>query len=195
VNVLAGGPPLNAVDIQAVVIEELHRLRRELRTSDNTLWKRYRNTDKYGKVADPRIENECRDHMLDRLRERLERYQVAAALPEVRRPEESRTGVLVLTRAGNSLPIEVKSHFHPDLWEAPSTQLGQYREVEGSDGYGIYLVFWFGIDRYKVPWRPDGGELTGTAEALESWLVYDLSPGDRERVSVIVFDVSVPPVD
>lgn len=189
VNVLAGGPPLNAADTLAVVLEELHRLRRELRTSDNTPWKRYWNTDKHGKVVNPRIENECRDHLLDRLRDRLERYQVAATLPEVRRPEESRTDMLVLTRAGKSLPIEIKRHFHPDLWVAPSTQLRQYREAEGSDGYGIYLVFWFGLDRGKLPARPDGN-LPTSAEDLERRLVADLCSRDREQVSVIVFDVS-----
>lgn len=189
VNVLAGGPPLNAADTQAVVIDELHRLRRELRTSDNTPWKRFWNTDKYGKVVDPRIENECRDHLLDRLRDRLERYQVAATLPEVRRTEGSRTDMLVLTRAGKSLPIEIKRHFHPDLWVAPSTQLRQYREAEGSDGYGIYLVLWFGLDRGKLPTRRDGESPT-SAEDLERSLLADLGSNERERVSVSVFDVS-----
>lgn len=98
--------------------------------------------------------------------------------------------MLVLSGAGKSLPIEVKRHYHAELWEAASTQLQGYAESEGSDGYGIYLVFWFGIDIKKTPGRKDGSTLPVTAPDLETMLIADLQAEDRERMRVIVFDVS-----
>lgn len=188
--VLAGGPPANAADLGAVVEEELYRLRRELRTSDNTPWKRYWNVDSKGSVVQPLIENQCRDHLLDRLRDRLERYNVTAALPEARRSEETRADMIILSGTGRSLPIEAKRHLHRDLWVAPSTQLQGYADAEGSEGHGIYLVFWFGLDVGPIPGRADGTAAPTTADELEAMLTADLSPLARERIRVIVFDVS-----
>jgi hypothetical protein len=189
-GVLAGGPPISAADLLEVVVEELTRLQRELRTSDNTPWKRYWNTDGKGHATEPRAENECRDHLLDRLRDRLERYKITAALPEARRAEETRADVLILSGAGKTLPIEIKRHYHAALWTAPSTQLLGYAQAEGSDGYGIYLVFWFGLDVAKPPARADGKELPSTASLLESMLTTDLSQDVRGQLQIIVFDVS-----
>lgn len=189
VDALSGGPPLNAADLKAVVMEELHRLRRELRTSDNTPWKRYWNTGRNGEVEKPRVENECRDHLLDRLRDRLERYKITAALPESRRQEQTRTDILVLSAIGRTLPVEIKRHYHDDLWTAASTQLNAYTLAEESDGYGIYLVFWFGIEDHKPVTRADKATPASAAE-LETMLRADLGAQLRERISVIVFDVS-----
>lgn len=190
VAAISGGAPVNAGDLQAVVLEELSRLRRELRTSDNTPWKRYWNLDRHGRPLDPRIENECRDHLLDRLRDRLERYRITAALPESRRADGTRADVMVLTGAGRSLPIEVKRHSHGELWNAASSQLEGYARTEGSDGLGIYLVFWFGVDAQRLPAHPRGLPLPSTAEQLEEMLRADLAPDVRERIRVLVFDVS-----
>jgi hypothetical protein len=186
------GPPINASDLRAVVVSELHQLRAELRTTDTTPWKHYWNRDSNGKVIAPLIENECRDHLLDRLRDRLRKYHVAAALPEARRGEETRADVLVLTGAGRNLPVEAKRHFHPDIWTAAATQLQGYAGAPGADGLGVYLVFWFGNDAHPTPARPDGQVGPATAAELEAILVGDLSADFRERTDVIVFDVSDP---
>jgi hypothetical protein len=189
---IAGGPPVNSSDLRAVVLEELNRLRRELRTNDTTPWKRYWNVDSKGKVTTPLIENECRDHLLDRLRDRLQPYKIAAAAPEARRGEETRADVLVLTFAGRNLPVEAKRHFHPDIWVAASTQLQGYAADDAADGIGIYLVFWFGNDASPTPARPDGGQGPASANELERMLATDLPPDLRLRTDVIVFDVSNP---
>lgn len=189
---LAGGPPVNASDLRAVVVEELHRLRRELRTNDTTSWKRYWNVDSQGKVTKPLIENECRDNLLDRLRDRLRSYKIAAAAPEVRRSHETRADALFLTYAGRNLPLEAKRHFHPDIWVAASTQLQGYAADEAADGFGVYLIFWFGNDASPTPARPDGGDGPNSAGELEVMLVADLPPELRSRTDVIIFDVSNP---
>jgi len=189
---IAGGPPINACDLRAVVVEELRRLRSELRTNDTTPWRRYWNFDTKGKVDRPRIENECRDHLLDRLRDRLQKYNIVAAVPEARRGEETRVDVLILTGAGRNLPIEIKRHFHVDIWVAASTQLQGYTADPGADGFGIYLVFWFGNGASPTPARFDGSAGPTSAGELATMLVADLSPELRARTDVIVFDVSDP---
>lgn len=189
---IAGGPPVNASDLRAIVTEELNRLRAELRTSDTTPWKRYWNVDSNGKVTKPLIENECRDHLLDRLRDRLKPYRIAAAVPEARRGEGTRADILMLTGAGRNLPVEAKRHYNRDIWVAASTQLQGYAADEGADGFGIYLVFWFGNDAVPTPSRPTGENGPMTATELETMLKGGLSPDLLARTDVIVFDVSNP---
>lgn len=189
---LAGGPPINAMDLRAVVLEELGRLQGELRAGSNTSWKRYWNLSSAGRPTTPLVENQCRDHLLDRLNDRLRPYKVVAALAEARRPEETRADMLVLSGAGRNLPIEVKRHFHSAIWTAASTQLQGYSAAEGADGFGIYLVFWFGNNVSPTPVRPDRNDGPRSAQEMQSMLVGDLVPDLRARTDVIVFDVSDP---
>lgn len=190
-DAIDGGPPVNASDLRAIVMEELERLRAELRTN-TTPWKSYWNVDSAGKVIAPRIENQCRNHLLDRLQDKLKPYHITAALPEVPRSEETRADMLILTGVGRNLPVEAKRHYHPDIWVAASTQLQGYAADEGADGFGIYLVFWFGNEQHPTPARPNGENGPTTAAELESMLKADLSADLRARTDVIVFDVSDP---
>ena len=186
---IAGGPPVNASDLRAIVVSELHRLRSELRSTDTTPWKRYWNSTN-GKVTTPLVENECRDNLLDRLRDRLDKYRIAGAAPEARRGEGRRTDALVFSGAGRNIPIEIKRHFHPDVWIAPETQLQGYASDPGADGLGIYLVFWFGNDVEPTPARPDGQRKPSSNEEMEAMLTAGLASDLAARTDVIVFDVS-----
>jgi hypothetical protein len=188
---LDGGPPVNANDLRAVVVSELVQLRSELRSTDANPWKHYWNNQN-GKVTTPLIENECRDRLLVRLRDRLAKYRIVAAIPEARRGNETRTDVLILTGTGRNLPIEAKRHFHPELWMAAATQLQGYASDPGADGMGIYLVFWFGSDVSPTPARPDGRTGPASAVDLEAMLIADLDQDLVNRTDVVVFDVSNP---
>jgi hypothetical protein len=186
---LAGGPPVNASDLRAIAVEELKRLRDELRTIDTGDWKMFWNRD--GDIPRmPLHENECRDYVLSRLRDRMSKYRIAAAQPEAQRADETRADMLILSGAGRNLPVEVKRHYHADVWTAAATQLQGYASAPGADGIGIYLVIWFGKDVQTTPPRPDRGPRPATAAEMESMLITDLPEGMRERTDVIVFDVS-----
>jgi hypothetical protein len=191
---IAGGAPANAADLCAVVVDTLRRLSRELHTADTTPWKRYWNTDQYSRATVPRAENQCRDHVLERLQDRLRPYGISLAVPEARLGEETRVDILILTGAGRKLPIEVKRHYHPDLWTAASTQLQGYAAHELADGLGIYLVMWFGISEEipGPPTRTDGNQAPTSALELENALWADLPEEMRVRTHVVVFDVSKP---
>lgn len=185
-----GGPPVNARDLRAVVMSALHQLRSELRSTATTPWKRYWNSAN-GNVTTPLVENECRDNLLDRLGDRLEKYRIAEVIPEARRGEATRTDVLVLSGAGRNLPIE-KRHFHPDVWTAAATQLQHYASDPGADGMGTHLVFWFGNSVKSTAVRPDGRSRPNSAEEMEAMLIEDLDADLVDRTDVIVFDVSNP---
>ncbi|RWC39820.1 hypothetical protein [Mesorhizobium sp.] len=189
---LAGGPPATPADLNAVVLEELERYRSTLRTGSEMPWKRFWNTDQDGSATNPQIENEDRDRLLELLRIRLEKYHIVASLTEARRGENTRADVLLLSHAGKNLPIEAKRHYNRELWSAPLEQLGGYAADEGAHGFGVYLVFWFGSE-FHTPARKDGVAVPNTAESLEDALIQDIPVHLRDKLSVVVFDVSRPP--
>ena len=54
-----------------------------------------------------------------------------------------------------NVPIEIKKDNHDDLWTAIREQLvARYVRDPGTEGYGIYLVFWFCSKGIRPP--PDG---------------------------------------
>jgi hypothetical protein len=71
------------------------------------------------------------------------------------------------------------------------SQLNGYASDEGADGYGIYLVFWFGAE-FSVPARSDGQEAPSSAEALEAMLIGDIPTHLKGKLEIVVLDVSRP---
>ena len=186
---LAGPAPVNAADLFAIAIEELRRLQRELHTVNTTPWKRYWNSDRYGEATEPLIENECRNHLLERLKDRFTPYKISA-VPEAQSREERRVDILLLAGGEGNLPIEAKRHFHQEVWLAASSQLQEYATAAGADGYGIFLVFWFGSDYKPTPALPDNSTKPNSAELMEAMLIAGLPEKLRRFTEIIVFDVS-----
>jgi hypothetical protein len=187
IDILNQGPPANAADLQAVVMSHLHAIAEELRHGSTDGWKGMWNVDSYGKPIQPRPENECRDRLLDLLRPRLFPIGVAAE-PEGHYAEDTRADIKAIIAAIN-LPIEIKRHFHSDIWTAPLDQLTKlYTRDPGAAGRGIYLVFWFGIDAGSIPTRPTGETEIQTAVQLEAELLETLQPSERELLNIIVID-------
>ena len=88
------------------------------------------------------------------------------------------------------VPIEIKKNTHRNLWSAMHNQLlAHYAQDPATDGYGIYLVFWFGADGTPPP--PDGPPPRSAGE-LERRLTDSLSAAEARRIAVRVIDVSVP---
>lgn len=190
-NALSDGPPASPSDLTAVVLEEIERYGRTLRSGSETPWKRFWNTDENGAATKPQIENEDRDRLLELLRPRFEKYGIVASLPEAQRGESTRVDILLLSHAGKNLPIEAKRHYNKELWTAPLSQLAGYATDEGAFGFGIYLVFWFGSE-FPLPKRPDGETKPDSATELESILIEDLPKAQKDKFRVIVLDVSRP---
>lgn len=190
-DALANGPPASPSDLAAVVLEEVERYKNTLRTGSEMPWKRFWNTDPYGAAIEPQIENEDRDRLLELLRPRFEKYGVAAGLPEARRGENTRADILLLSHAGYNLPIEAKRHYNDELWTAATSQLAGYASDAQACGFGIYLVFWFG-EEFRTPARGDGADVPESAETLEEMLTDDLPFEMKDKLTVVVLDVSRP---
>lgn len=192
---IAAGPPATAADLRAVVRECLADLGRDIRDGDTAGWKAFWNRPGDGDFRSPREENDCRDLLLDRLRDRLVRFGIPAnrATPEARRRNDRRADVLLIGEEAANLPVEAKRHMHRDLWTAAGSQLKDYGRSPGSGGHGVYLVFWFGPGVGPMPAPPKKSPKIETASYLEAALTSHLRPELRALTDVIVIDVSPPP--
>lgn len=188
---ISGGRPASPEDLNAIILEELERYRIELRTAPDRPWKNFWNTDQYGAAVSPKIENDCRDYLLGLLKRQFEKYQIVVSLPEAQRGENTRVDILMISHTGKNLPVEAKRHHNSELWSAPLGQLAGYAADEDAHGFGVYLVFWFGME-FPLPSRMDGATMPKTAEGLEGLLRDDLPENLREKLAMVVLDVSRP---
>ncbi|QXT37458.1 hypothetical protein KV697_09405 [Sphingomonas sanguinis] len=196
---LLAGPPATPGDLRAVVTECLVELTHDIRFAPTAPWKGFWNRPHGGKST-PKVENDCRDLLVDRLSDRLRRFMIPVqfSTTETRSGDDRRTDVLVTSfhpiEAGAravAVPIEAKRHWNAELWTAVEDQLIPYCRTAGSNGHGIYLVFWFGGD-HQTPAHPDGEPKPESATSLNVALEARLKPDHRDAIKVIVVDVSEP---
>ena len=188
---LGNRSPANAADLAALTTEHLRDLAFEIRHGNTDQYKQFWNVDKYNRPKDVRPENDCRDTILTRLKDRLIRFGIEAN-PEGQYADDKRADIRVsytTTNSSMAIPIEIKRDSHRDLWNAISDQLiDLYTRDPESKGRGIFLAFWFGGKSMPIP--PNGDKPTMAAE-LEKLLV-DLVPADKkELISVCVIDCSL----
>ena len=139
-------------DMLALVYEVLIESKKEIRDGNTDPWKSYWNTDKYGKPTTQRVEEVCRNPLLEFIKGPLKHYRIRVE-PEVHFADDKRADIVALHDIGK-LPIEIKRDSHDELWTAQKNQLERFytRDPE-SQGYGIFLVFWFGEEYLKSPPR------------------------------------------
>ena len=178
---LNGGTPANAGDLAALVRDRLCDLAVKIRTGNTDDWSQYWNE----KPCTPRHENFCRDALLSDLRERLP--DGVDAQPEEQYARKRRADIRVSCQ-DSQVPVEVKKNGHRGLWSAMKNQLiKQYTSDPATNGYGIYLVFWFGKTYTQLPPigpRPD------SPQELQRKLEATLSEDPARKISVCVIDVS-----
>jgi len=114
------------------------------------------------------------------------------AEPEGRYAEQKRADIKILYSRFN-LPIEIKRHYHKELWNAPIYQLKKlYMRDPAAGQRGRFLVFWYGTDYKNPPCPPRGISMPNTAKELELALEHLIPERDKELIRIIVFDVSRP---
>lgn len=187
---LEDGGPTNPADLAALVMDHLGELADKIRYGNTNDWRQYWNLDGNSNLLRPRNENSCRDALLSDLQQRL-REQGVNASPEGHYANDARADICV--SYGNfQVPVEVKQNKHRDLWRALHDQLiKRYTIDPGAEGYGIYLVFWFGEMDVKYT-RPPRGKLPANAEQLAKRLQATLSRDEVKKIAVCVIDVSKP---
>ena len=188
-RVLSGQAPANALDLAALVQQHLEDLQARLRGDDtNSLRRFWRDpTDKGNR---PRTENECRDLLLEKLRESLGRQGVtlhkeAAHANDTRADLRAETMVAAQRRV---VPIEIKKEDHRQLWTAWREQLEhRYMTDPAAEGVGIYLALWFG----HKPFGDAEEVVPASAVQLKERLIALVPPEDRIRLQVCVLDLSL----
>ena len=185
---LNGGTPANAADLAALVMDRLDEIARKIRGGSTSDWRQYWHVDQYNRPTCEKPEDACRDNLLSDLQNRLEQLDIDAQ-PEGRYTNDKRSDIRVYF-GGSNVPVEIKKNSHQKLWSSLRNQLiAQYTIDPDTDGYGIYLVFWFGKDRTPPP--PSGTRPTN-AEELKKRLEATLSPNEARKISICVIDVSRP---
>ena len=187
---LNGGAPANAGDLAALVVDQLQEFADVIQKGDTNAWRQFWNVDPYDRPDNRRPENSCRNTLLTALQQRLQPRGIDAR-GEVQHANDKRTDICV-SYDGFQVPLEIKRNDHRDLWSALRNQLiTQYTSHPGADGYGIYLVFWFGKE-YTQP--PPSGKRPATVTELQERLKKEakLSEAEERKISVHVIDVSKP---
>jgi hypothetical protein len=191
-HTLANCEPANAADLAALVYAYLRDLARKIRDGSTNDYRQYWSLDESNKKPlRPKPENDCRDMLLSDLIERLGRLCVDA-IKEGYYADDKRADIRVSFGGaqGFNVPIEIKKDNHSDLWRAVHEQLiMRYTRDPGADGFGIYLVFWFGGKDMPLPQE---GKKPRSAAELEERLRQTLSVEENRRVRVRVVDCALP---
>jgi hypothetical protein len=135
----------------------------------------------------PKVENDCRDVLAGKLRDKLGYFGSFEVLCEAASSGGTRADMLI-THGNLAVPIEAKRTNHSHLWYGHSGQLQTYSLANSTAGQGIYLIFWFG-KALGVTLPPAGPKPT-TADALKAALENHLPPELVTTTSVLVLDVS-----
>ena len=191
IQVLDNRRPANAADLMALTSEYLREISRNIRDGNTSDWKQYWN-DVEHRPSTPRHEDRCRNALLSDFRHKVALLDIDAQ-PEGRYADDKRSDIRVSCGQFN-VPVEIKKSCHRDLWSAVRRQLiARYTRDPGADGYGIYLVFWFGNTEHC---RPTPGEQSPpkSAAQLEERLRDTLSEEEQRKISICVIDVAKPEI-
>ena len=185
---LHDGPPANAGDLAALVVDRLAEIAHRIRNGNTDDWRQYWNEDPHGRPTGPKPEDSCRDALLSDLRQCLPAE--VEAQREGQYANNRRADIRVSSRDFN-VPIEIKKNGHPALWSALHDQLiAQYVRDPDTDGYGIYLVLWFGErEGNRTPLPPAGPRPDGPA-TLQTRLEELLTPEEARKITVRVIDMT-----
>ncbi len=192
--VLKNDRPANAADLAALTTDILVQMAKRIRDGATSDWCQYWNVDRYNRAEDPKPETACRDALLSDLEQRLRPLGVEA-VAEGAYADDKRADIRISVPGsdgtpGCNVPIEIKRSCHNDWWSAVKSQLiAKYTRDPGADGYGIYLVFWFGEARGCRP-KPASGRRPKSPGELREALLGSLTELERRKISVCVIDVS-----
>jgi hypothetical protein len=185
-SVLNCSGPINAEDLRALLVSELEGISGDIQSSSLNDWRLY--WEGGGEKRTPKVENDCRDAIAVKLRERLRGYGNFVVEPEAASSGYTRADIKISYK-DFFVPIEVKRTSHGHLWFGHTGQLQTYTLSRSSQQQGIYLVFWFGTG-FSVTKRPDGSSAPDTPSELKEALAIELGEQLGATTSVVVMDVS-----
>ncbi|WP_205711562.1 NACHT domain-containing protein [Janthinobacterium lividum] len=178
--------PSNAADIQSFMIEELSVVQAKIKSDDAESWRGFYNNDT---ACD---EERCRDHLLGLLRQGSEGIVLE---PETHIAADKEVDI-TCSVGSIRIPIEIKGQWHPQLWQGADAQLDAlYTQDWRANGYGIYLVLWFGEGQPANKLLKNPGpskERPQSPEELRQMLTTSSRAASEGRVIVVVLDLRRP---
>lgn len=182
--------PANTSDLLIFVIDHLEECSREMTRTQRERYRAYWNHDKKT-LQKPKDETICSALLADDLQHRLRPVGLTVTI-EHHMVDQKRCDIVVLNGPDMLLPIEVKHHYHEELWTACLTQLDRlYTTDFNADGKGIYLVLWSGeVIGRKMKNNPNIIEQPRNAFELKLALESIIPIDDRNRLRVVVINIS-----
>jgi len=187
---LANRAPATVADLHALLAAQLRDLAHRIARENTDIFKQFWNLDAYARPTDPRPEEACRDDVIILLRPTLLPLGVTVE-PEGHMVADRRADISV-AMPGRKILCELKRDYHAEVWTAMINQLDRfYAHDPEAKGFGVYVVFWFGVNRSRqIPSPPNGMTPPNTAAEMAA-VLQSLLPDDmRKRLAVIVIDVS-----
>ena len=186
-GILSNKPPVSAADLQAIVLDHLDQIARDIKTSNKDLFRQFWTETSPNQHKG---EHSCRDALIALLSARLEPLEIDCQ-PEGDYVNDKRADIRVSCRNQYVLPIEIKGEWHAKLWSAIQAQrVAQYTSPPQTNGHGVYLVLWVGGK--EQPAAKDEGRKPQTADELASRLQNFVASEVRELIAVRVLDISWP---
>ena len=184
-SVMANDLPQTPKDMCGYFLDRLDRLQELIHGSNTDMWEAYWEGDR------PAVENYCRNRLIEHVSGRLPpsiRFE-----PEFHMPDQKRADIAAIRNA-IGLPVEIKGQWNDDLWTAPIDQLdAKYTGDWRAEGFGVYIVLWFGNVREKrLKVHPGGLSRPTTPIELRRMLIDRLPKDRRSRIEVYVLDLTRP---
>jgi hypothetical protein len=188
---LMNGVPASPDDLLAYVADHIEALSRELAHTQKERYRAYWN-EEGRKLISPKHEEICSGLFASDLQARMGHELIATV--EHHMVDDKECDVVVLQGADRFLPIEVKHHFHRELWTAWKSQLeGLYARDAAAGGRGIYLILWSGVSSRRWIHKPPSGTARPTsAEELQLAIQSLIPRSDRNRLRVLILDIAPP---
>ena len=190
VRTLSNSSPCSIGDLHALLLQHLEDLKPLISASNVDVYKRFWNEDSYGKVKTPKNEESCRDYLAELLRTRTIAQKIVIE-PEGHMAADKRADIVALV-PGMKLVVELKRDYHSKVWVAIEEQLERFytRDPE-AQGYGIYVVLWFGAKRtLAIPLPPSPCKRPESASEMQGILQSLIPDVRRHKIGVVVLDVS-----
>jgi hypothetical protein len=184
--------PATPNDLLAFILDHLGALEHELTRTQRERYRAYWN-EKGRNLIEPKHEEVCSGLLAEDLRNRIKAHGLIVEV-EHHMIADKECDLVVLQGTDRLLPIEVKHHYHPELWTAWRTQLDRlYTRDANAGGLGVYLVFWSGeATGRKMPKLPNGVKRPTSGTELKIALESLIPEADRHRLRVAIVDISGP---
>jgi len=189
---IQNGEPATPRDLLAFIEDHLNILAHEMARTQRERYRAYWNEDGR-KLIKPKREEVCSGLLAEDLQNRIKTHGLIVTV-EHHMIADKECDLMVLQGTERLLPIEVKHHFHKELWTAWRTQLDRlYAREAKAGGLGIYLVLWSGEEEGRMmPKLPDGLHRPASATELKIALESLIPEADQNRLRVVVVNISEP---